>query len=180
MDPFYLDESERLGRLLAESGWEIIYGGGRVGLMGRLAEGVIKAGGSIKGVIPRFMMTIELGHNGITELQVVNDMHERQAIMQKEADVIITLPGGSGSFCEFFESISWRRLGLITAPIVLLNLKNYYAPMIEMLDKSIGENFMHKEYHRIWKTTNTLEETMDYVNGLEVFKGRKIEIGRYI
>ena len=121
----YLESAEDLGKSLARNGIEIIYGGGKVGLMGRLADGVLSEGGKVIGVIPNFMQDIELGHNGISELRVVGDMHIRQAMMLKETDCIVALPGGSGTMHEVLEAISWKRLGLIITPVIIVNLNNY-------------------------------------------------------
>ena len=135
--------------------------------MGRLAKGAMENNAKVLGVIPEFMINLELGNEDITELRIVKDMHERQAIMMKESDFIVTLPGGSGSMLEFFEAISWKRLGLIISPIVLVNLAGYYDHLLEMLDKSISEKFMTKEYGNLWKTAFSIEETVDILKAFD-------------
>jgi uncharacterized protein (TIGR00730 family) len=166
VDEQFLLSAEKLGNLLASEGYQIIYGGGKVGLMGRLANGALSQKGKITGVIPEFMIGLELAHERLSELRIVKDMHSRQATMLYESDLIITLPGGSGSMLEFFEAISWKRLGLISSPIILVNLFDYYAPMIQMLEHSIEEKFMEHSYCDLWHVTSSIEETIDLVKSI--------------
>lgn len=160
----YLNEAAKLGRMLAESGCEIIYGGGNIGLMGRLADSAIAAGGKVTGVIPKFLMNLELGHNGISDLKVVSNMHERKSIMLKDSDFIMALPGSCGTLEELLEAIAWRQLGLIIAPIIIINIKNYYKPLLEMLDRAVEENFMRREYAANWCVVNSVEEAVDIIS----------------
>lgn len=166
VDEQFLMAAEKLGNSLASEGYHIIYGGGKIGLMGRLANGALSKNGKITGVIPEFMMGLELAHEGLSDLRIVKDIHSRQATMLYESDLIITLPGGSGSMLEFFEAISWKRLGLISSPIILVNLFDYYAPMIQMLERSIEEKFMEHDYCKLWNVTSSIEETVEFVKSI--------------
>jgi uncharacterized protein (TIGR00730 family) len=166
IDKIFLDSAYNLGRELASRGMQIIYGGGKIGMMGRLADGAIDSGGQVKGVIPNFMMDIELGHTGVNELQVVKDMHERQAIMLKETDCVIALPGGSGTFVETLEAITWKRLGLFIMPIILVNISGYFDDFNSMMNNAIEKNFMRPEHSQLWTTVNTIEEAVGLVSGI--------------
>lgn len=161
IDDVYLDSAYQLGVKLANSGIDVIYGGGRVGLMGNLAEGVLEAQGKIYGIIPEFMIPLELGHNGVSELIITKDMHERQAKMMQMSDAAIVLPGGSGTMLEFMEIISWKRLGLLISPVIVCNLNNYWDELLEMLNKSIKLGFMDKDYDKLWRVSNSIDETID-------------------
>ncbi|HYF03323.1 MAG TPA: TIGR00730 family Rossman fold protein [Patescibacteria group bacterium] len=157
-DELFLKAAEKLGEILARNGKTVVYGGGGSGLMGRLADGVLKNGGTVLGIIPNFMQELEWAHTKLTELRLVSSMHERKFMMMQESDGIVALPGGSGTFEELLEAITWKRLGLITSPIVIANLNNYYAPMIEMLEQSVEKKFMRQEHLKMWVVVNSVEE----------------------
>jgi uncharacterized protein (TIGR00730 family) len=163
VDPFYLDEAERLGKELAESGREIIYGGGNIGLMGRLADGSLSNGGFVIGVIPTFLDSLELGHTGCQQLIQVEDMHTREKRMITDSDCIVTLPGGCGTFEELLQAVTWKRLGLIISPIIIVNLKNYFDPLIEMLERAVEQGFMRNEYLDLWQVADSIDETMEII-----------------
>ncbi len=161
--PEYLDSAEEFGRLLAQNGCGIIYGGGRAGLMGRLADGALKAGGHVTGIIPEFMVNLELENKDATILHRVADMHERQKKMAVDADCIVALPGGSGTMTELFEAISWKRLGLIIPPIIIVNLFGFYNPLIDLLDKMVNEKFMAAGESQIWHITESATEASELI-----------------
>ncbi|MFC2131928.1 TIGR00730 family Rossman fold protein, partial [Bacteroidota bacterium] len=121
-DKVYLDEAEKLGKMLAQTGREIIYGGGKIGLMGSLADGALLEGGKITGIIPEFLNDLELGHDGITELREVKSLHERESQMLLKTDCIIALPGGIGTFSELLQAITWKRLCQINSKIIIVNI----------------------------------------------------------
>jgi uncharacterized protein (TIGR00730 family) len=141
-DTVYRDAARRLGGLLAAQGYAVIYGGGSTGSMGALADGVIANGGRITGVMPKFMMELEWAHKSLTELRVVEDMRIRKHMMLSESHGLVTLPGGSGTFEELFEALTLKRLGLYTHPIVLVNTRNYFAPLLALLEHAVAERFM--------------------------------------
>ncbi len=163
IDNLYLEEAARLGKLLSEKDFGIVYGGGKVGLMGTVADAAMKAGGHVSGVIPEFMINLELAHKSISELNIVEDMHTRQKMMLEKSDYIIALPGGSGTFMEFFEAVSWKRLGLIVSPIILLNINGYYDNMIAMLNRAVDDKFMAGDYSRLWNVFSSVSEAVDFL-----------------
>jgi len=140
--PEYADAAVTLGHTLAESGVELVYGGGNVGLMGVVADACMAAGGEVTGVIPQALMAWEVGHTGLARLEVVDSMHTRKARMAELADGFIALPGGLGTFEELFEMLTWAQLGFHRKPIGLLDVAGYYAPMREMMKRGVSEGFM--------------------------------------
>jgi uncharacterized protein (TIGR00730 family) len=144
-NPEYAAAARRLGRALARLGLGLVYGGGRVGLMGIVADAVLEGGGPVIGVIPEALATEEVAHNGLTELHVVADMHQRKALMARRADAFLTLPGGIGTFEEFFETLSWAALGLHRKPIGILNIADYFDPLLALLDHAVAERFLRPD-----------------------------------
>jgi len=147
----YLDAAHELGHILARAGVTVVYGGGRLGLMGRLAEGSLAAEGKIIGVIPRFMQQLEWGHGGLTELHLVEDMRERKHRMLLDSDAVIALPGGCGTLEELLEAITLKRLGLYFNPIIIVNVAGFFDPLIAMLERCVCEGFMGPEHSRMWQ-----------------------------
>jgi uncharacterized protein (TIGR00730 family) len=143
--PAYAEHARRVGDLLARRGVTLVYGGGRVGLMGILADAVLGAGGEVIGVIPQGLATKEVAHEGLTELHVVTGMHERKALMATKSSAFLTLPGGIGTFEEFFEILSWEALGIHCKPIGVLNVDGYFDPLITLLDHGIAQRFIRPE-----------------------------------
>ena len=154
----FLDNAFYLGERLAELGVEIIYGGGKVGMMGRLSDGSLTKGGKVIGIIPEFMQSLEWGRQDIHELQEVETMHQREAILIQQCDLIVTLPGGIGTMEEFLQAISWKFLGLIVKPIYLVNINNYFNPLIKMFEKTILEGFMGTEQNNLFRVVDTIDE----------------------
>jgi uncharacterized protein (TIGR00730 family) len=142
----YTDEAERLGIQLAKEGITLVYGGARVGIMGTVANAALQAGGDVIGVIPKMLMTREIAHTELTELIVVNTMHERKAKMEELSDGFIALPGGPGTMEEFFEVYTWAQLGEHQKPIGMLNSNNYYDKLLTFFDHMIEEQFLKPEY----------------------------------
>lgn len=138
----YVDATKRLGRALAERGIELVYGGGHVGLMGLVADAVIDAGGKAIGVIPQALVDRELAHGRLTELHVVNSMHERKALMSELSDAFIALPGGFGTLEEFAEILTWSLLGFQKKPSGLLNVDGYYDSLITFFDNAVEKGFI--------------------------------------
>ncbi len=147
----YLEAAEQLGEALARDGINVVYGGGGVGLMGRLADGALRAGGKVIGILPHFMNELEWGHTRLSEMRVVADMHERKRAMLDAADAIVALPGGCGTLEELFEAITWKRLGLYLGPIVLVNTRGFFAPCLELLARCVGERFMDERHLSMWR-----------------------------
>lgn len=148
-DPAYMEAASNLGTLLAQENIKLIYGGSRVGLMGAVADAVIDAGGKAIGVIPKKLMTVETAHENLTELHVVEGMHERKAMMALLADAFVALPGGSGTLEEWFEVLTWAQIGYHQKPCCLLNTNNYYTPLLGLFDHMIEQGFVKKEYKEL-------------------------------
>lgn len=138
----YIAMAREVGRLIAERGVEIVYGGGRVGLMGALADGALAAGGRLIGVIPEMLIAREIGHHALGELHVVRTMAERKELMGALSEGFLTLPGGTGTMDELFEAWTWTQLGLHNKPNALLNFDGYYDPLIAFLDRAVSEGFL--------------------------------------
>ena len=145
--PAYADAAKQLARDLVERGFGLVYGGGNVGLMNIIADAVLEHGGHVTGVIPNALVSKEVAHRGLSELRVVNSMHERKALMAELSDGFIALPGGIGTMEEFFEVLSWAQLGIHNKPCGLLNVSGYYDPLIEFLDHAVSQDFV-KPKHR--------------------------------
>jgi uncharacterized protein (TIGR00730 family) len=143
--PEYRAAAEELGAELARRNIGLVYGGGNVGLMGVLADAVLRAGGEAQGVIPEALMAREVGHNGLTKLHVVRSMHERKALMADLSDAFIAMPGGFGTLEEFCEGVTWAQLGLHVKPCGILNTLGYYSPLLAMLDHAVEERFLKQE-----------------------------------
>lgn len=141
-DPAFAEAAKDLGRLLAVNNCTLVYGGGKVGLMGVLADEVIRNSGKTIGVIPNFLYRREVGHDGLAQLEIVESMHERKKRMADLTDVVIAMPGGWGTLDEFFEILTWRQLGLVKAPVGLLNTKNFFNPLIAQLDQMTALGFV--------------------------------------
>ena len=143
----YTDAARDLGQLFAREGIALVYGGGSVGLMGELAESVLGAGGEVIGVIPHALWAREVGHRGLTDLRIVDTMHERKAMMADLADAFIALPGGLGTLEEIFEIWTWAQLGLHAKPLGFLDINGYYTPLMQFLDGAVQAKFV-REPHR--------------------------------
>ena len=147
-DPAYAGATRELGALLAARGLGLVYGGGRVGLMGIIADAVLAEGGEVIGVIPEMLVKMEVAHLGLTDLRVVGSMHERKALMVDLADAFIALPGGFGTLEEFSEVLTWAQLGLHRKPHGLLNVAGFYDPLLAFFDHAVAANFIrlaHRE-----------------------------------
>ena len=159
-DASYFEETKRLGALLARNGFTIVYGGGGAGLMGTLADAALEAGGEVIGVLPHFMKEVEWGHNGLTDMRLVDDMHERKRIMIESSQALIALPGGCGTLEELLEAITWKRLGLHTNPIIIVNAHDFYDPLLAQLERCIEERFMLPKHRNMWTVVDAVEEVL--------------------
>jgi uncharacterized protein (TIGR00730 family) len=148
-EPAFAEAARELGRLFAREGIALVYGGGSVGLMGELADAVLGAGGEVIGVIPHALWAREVGHRGLTDLRIVDTMHDRKAMMADLADAFIALPGGLGTFEEIFEIWTWAQLGLHQKPLGFLDVNGFYAPLMEFLDRAVRARFVKEEHRAI-------------------------------
>lgn len=149
-----------LGQAIARAGSRVVYGGGAVGSMGALADAALAEGGEVLGIIPRFMRELEWAHAGLTELRIVEDMQQRKREMLRVADAVVTLPGGSGTFEELFDAITAKRLGLFPKPIIIVNQNDFYAPLFELLHRSVQERFMNDEHLEMWHAVDSIDEVL--------------------
>ena len=157
----YFDAAEKLGRLLAEKRINLINGAGCIGLMAATSDAALAAGGTVTGVIPHFMVEQGWHHTGLTQLVEVESMHQRKKTMADLSDAVIALPGGCGTLEELLEIITWKQLGLYLNPIVILNVKNYFDPLLDMLRQAVDENFMRVQHGAIWHVAQTPQEAVE-------------------
>ncbi len=149
--PVYIERATELGRRIAAEGLRLVYGGGRTGLMGAVADGVLAAGGEVTGVIPQHLVDMEDAHQGVTTLEVVGSMHERKSRMFDLSDAFVALPGGFGTAEEIFEMLTWRQLGIGKKPCAFLDIDGFYAQLIGMIDHMVEERFLHPEQRQdLW------------------------------
>lgn len=174
IDPKYFAAADQLAAALVEAGATVVYGGGARGLMGRLADGVLSRGGTIVGVIPEFMKAVEWDHPHATEMRVVPDMHTRKRAFLEGTDAVVALPGGCGTFEELLEAITWKRLGLITCPIVVVNTDGYYDPLVELLERSVAERFMGREHLKMWSVVGEPGEVLQAIADAPEWDGNAI------
>jgi uncharacterized protein (TIGR00730 family) len=168
IDGQYAKAAAELGSLLAEAEMEVIYGGGGIGLMGKLADAVLAKGGKITGVIPAFMKAEGWGHERVTDMVVTNDMGNRKKKMFEKADAIVALPGGIGTLEELTEAITLKQLGIYKGPIVILNTLDYYRSFIDFLEQMVSKYFLRIEHKNIWVVVNT---PSDVLKALSDYKG---------
>ena len=160
VDETYFRAAEELGGLLAAGGHTLVYGGGALGLMGTLAHRALRGGGRVVGVIPQFMYEEKWHLDGLTELRVVADMHERKRMMAGMADAFVALPGGCGTLEELLEVVTWKQLGLVTKPIVMVNVNGYYDSLLQMFDRAVEEHFMRERHREMWTVVGSAAEVL--------------------
>jgi uncharacterized protein (TIGR00730 family) len=169
----YRTAAVELGRFLTEQGLGLVYGGGRIGLMGVVADAVLAHGGQVIGVIPQPMVVREIWHSGLTELRVVPSMHARKSLMAELADAFIALPGGFGTFEEFCEMVTWSQLGIHRKPCGLLNVAGYYDPLLEMFDHAVAEGFLKRENRELVLASPSCQELLEKMQAFEPMSVRK-------
>jgi uncharacterized protein (TIGR00730 family) len=157
-DPAYLEAAEAVGRALAQRGVRVVYGGGKVGMMGAVADAARGAGGEVVGVIPQAIFDLEIGHTGLDDLRVVGSMHERKALMAELSDAFIALPGGIGTLEELFEVYTWAQLGIHAKPLGLLDVVGYYQPLVAFLDHAVQERFLRPETRTLLAVSDDLDD----------------------
>jgi hypothetical protein len=160
-NPAFAAAARRVGTAIGQRGWQLVYGGGRVGLMGAVADAALAAGARVIGIIPQSLMEREVGHAGLTELHVVQTMHERKRMMAEHADAFLALPGGIGTFEELFEAWTWRQLGYHDKPLGLLDVDGYYAPLLEFMERTVGQGFVDPAQRALLQTHSDAEALLD-------------------
>jgi len=156
----YREEAANLGRVLAQQNTEVVFGGGKVGLMGHLADAVMEAGGRVTGIIPGFLHVKEVAHEGLTEMITVETMHERKALIYKISDAFIALPGGFGTLDELFEMLTWAQLGLHQKPVGILNVNGYFNAILDGVDNMLNEGFLKLENRNMIQVSGQAEELL--------------------
>ena len=163
IDSIYFETAKKLGTILAQNNLRLVYGGGSVGMMGVLADSVLKAGGEVTGVIPQFMCDAKWQHDGLTELVITDNMHERKEKMASLGDAAVALPGGCGTLEELLEVITWKQLGIYTKPIVIVNVGGYYDHLIAQFQQAADELFMRPQHLRMWTVVESAEQILDAI-----------------
>lgn len=162
LDPVYKKAAIDLGKALAVNDISLVYGGGKIGLMGELADSVLQNGGKVYGFIPRFLFDKEVGHRGLTDLTIVETMHERKAAMISASDGFITLPGGFGTLEEIFEAISWGQLQLHQKPSAFFNINGYYNDFRSFVNKAVAEGFIDERYKGLFCFENSIDNIINF------------------
>ena len=171
----YTKAAVDLGRWLAQEKLSLVYGGGRVGLMGSIADAVLEEGGEVIGVIPESLVRREVAHTGLTDLRVVQNMHERKALMAELSDAFIALPGGFGTLDEFCEILTWAQLGLHKKPCGLMNVEGYFDPLLVLFDRAVDDGFLHPKHRSMLITADDPERLLE-----EMVKYRAPEVEKWL
>ncbi|CQR45862.1 LOG family protein YvdD [Paraliobacillus sp. PM-2] len=171
-DPIYMKEARKLGNCLADANIGLVYGGSNVGCMGAVADGVLENGGKVIGVIPEKLKSVEIAHEKLTELHVVETMHQRKAMMAEYADGFIALPGGTGTLEEWFEVFTWAQIGYHQKPCALLNINQYYQPIMTLFDHMVEQGFVKQAYRELIVMENNPEQLIDR---LKNYQGKYID-----
>jgi uncharacterized protein (TIGR00730 family) len=167
-EPAFAAAASAVGTSIGRLGWRLVYGGGRAGLMGRVADAALASGAQVVGVIPQSLMERELGHPGLHELHVVETMHQRKQMMAERADAFLALPGGIGTFEELFEVWTWRQLGYHDKPVGLFNVDGYYDELIRFLDKTVAQGFVQPAQRELLQVGREAGELLARLDGLAV------------
>jgi uncharacterized protein (TIGR00730 family) len=161
LDPAHLASAREVGRQIGERGWRLVYGGGSTGLMGAVADAALVAGAEVIGIIPSKLIARELGHGGVTELQVVETMHERKERMARQSDAFLALPGGIGTMEEIFEVWTWRQLGYHDKALGLLNVAGYYDPLLAFVERAQDSGFLWPDVKALLRTDVDVTRLLD-------------------
>ncbi len=168
ISPIYLQAARQMGLLLANQGCTIIYGGGKTGLMGELANGALASGGAVIGIVPESLNYSHLIHANLTGLEVTPDMHTRKMLMHKKSDAFIAMPGGLGTFDEFFETITWMQIGLHQKPVGILNINGYFEPLFRLIDHAIHEKFVYAHHSELFVSSDNPADLFDKMKAFEL------------
>lgn len=167
--PAHHDAALRLGQVMARAGIRLVYGGGRIGMMGRIADAVLESGGEVIGIIPQFLEQVEVGHSGVTHLIVTDNMHDRKQKMAELSDAFLIMPGGLGTLDETFEILTWKQLGLHEKPVVIADIGGYWRPLTELIDHMIGERYAREENRKLFQVIDSIEELLPALSSMPAF-----------
>jgi uncharacterized protein (TIGR00730 family) len=164
--PSHHDAALRLGQIMAKHGIRLVYGGGRIGMMGRIADAVMEGGGEVIGIIPQFLEQVEVGHSGVSQLIVTDNMHDRKQKMAELSDAFLIMPGGLGTLDETFEMLTWKQLGLHEKPIIIADIEGYWRKLTELIDHMIGESYARPEHRELFKVIDSLDELLPALSAI--------------
>ncbi|TLX73047.1 TIGR00730 family Rossman fold protein [Labilibacter sediminis] len=167
VNDIYSKAANDLGVSLAGEGIAMNYGGGAVGLMGEISNAMLKNGGEVRGVIPKFMVEVEWEHKGVEDMIHVDTMAERKKLLVEDVDAVISLPGGTGTLEELFEVLSNKKLGLFNKPVILVNTNGFFNPLIDLLNKMIEEDFMRVEHGNLWTVVDDSKDVVEVIKNVE-------------
>lgn len=177
-DTAFRDAAHEVGTEIGRRGWQLVYGGGQVGLMGVVADAVLAAGGKVVGVIPRVLMEREVGHQRLQELHVVETMHQRKHLMAERADAFVAMPGGIGTLEELYEVWTWRQLGYLYQPVGLLNVNQYYDPLLTFMDHTVAAGFLAPDQRALLQTDDRVPALLDRLYGLATATSSSEDLSR--
>ncbi len=164
-DSELVDLAAGLGKEIAQNKWVLVYGGGKVGTMGVIADAALNEGGEVLGVIPTHLKQAEVAHEGLTKLYETQDMHTRKALLENLSDVFVIIPGGFGTLDEFFEILTWKQLGIHNKPIILVNKSGYFDGLTQFFERSISEDYVRESSMNLFSIVETLEECLEILKG---------------
>ena len=164
--PAHHDAAMRLGRIMATAGIRLIYGGGRIGMMGRVADAVMQSGGEAIGIIPQFLEQVEVGHSGVTRLIVTDNMHDRKQKMAEMSDAFLIMPGGLGTLDETFEILTWKQLGLHEKPVVIADIGGYWRHLTQLIDHMIATSYARPEHRAMFQVIDSVDELLPTLSAM--------------
>lgn len=167
--PAHHDAARRLGEIMAKNGIRLIYGGGRIGMMGRIADTVMAAGGEVIGIIPQFLEQVEVGHSGVSQLIVTDNMHERKHKMAELSDAFLIMPGGLGTLDETFEILTWKQLGLHEKPVIIADIEGYWRHLTALIDHMIDESYARPEHRELFKVIDSVDELLPALSAIPAY-----------
>lgn len=167
--PTHHDAALHLGGLMAKAGIRLVYGGGRIGMMGRIADAVMERGGEVIGIIPQFLEQVEVGHSGVTQLIVTDNMHDRKQKMAEMSDAFLIMPGGLGTLEETFEILTWKQLGLHQKPVIIADIEGYWHHLTELIDHMIAENYAKAENRALFHVIDNIDELLPALSAMPAF-----------
>ena len=167
--PAHHDAALRLGGTMAKAGIRLVYGGGRIGMMGRIADAVMDSGGEVIGIIPQFLEQVEVGHSGVTQLIVTENMHDRKQKMAEMSDAFLIMPGGLGTLEETFEILTWKQLGLHEKPVIIADIGGYWRHLTSLIDHMIAENYAKPENRALFQVIDNIEELLPALSAMPAY-----------